>query len=41
MKAGARFQNYVILDRNKTGWFGINLFSRFQNYVILDRNKTF
>ena len=35
-----KFQNYVILDRNKTLKNGSNNKYVFQNYVILDRNKT-
>ena len=34
------FQNYVILDRNKTIEMICDWLGAFQNYVILDRNKT-
>ena len=36
-----QFQNYVILDRNKTNKNNMKTTKEFQNYVILDRNKTF
>ena len=34
------FQNYVILDSNKTIGSSGNYAKMFQNYVILDSNKT-
>ena len=40
MVIATMFQNYVILDRNKTTEGTQAQGQKFQNYVILDRNKT-